>query len=277
MAFELKKEKNILNKDSKMYFSGFDTLMAANDYLFTLAMKKLGCPDMPTSFGLDVCTNIQNTAKELDETIKQSYYNEEYSTKTYFDNQRKKDADDVRFKNKSLISTFKSSLGGTADQLAELVAEYQALKLRQDGHGAIWRFFHRTQNKERVELLEDMKSAITNAVGDNVNLDPKEKTPADIAALLNNKLIDKKGIEAFKPESFAKRSNSMDSIIYDPILKEGSISNQEKNKPNVNISENEKRVAVDFKGKEFIENNGEGLSPVVSNDSAIKNNKNLEK
>ena len=50
----------------KMYFSGYDTLMAANDYLYALAMKKLGCPDIPTSFGLDVASNIQNTAKRLD-------------------------------------------------------------------------------------------------------------------------------------------------------------------------------------------------------------------
>lgn len=276
LAKEIEKREQELIDFDRMHFSGFDTLMAANDYLYALAMQKLGCPDMPTSFGADVCTNIQKHAKKLDEKVKKSYYNKDYSTKTYFDNQRKKDADVVRFKNKSLISDINSKLG-TPDQIAELVAEYQALKLRQDGHGRIWRFFHRTENNERMELLADMKAAITNAVGEDVNLDPKEKTPADIAKLLNDKLIDKKATEALNHDEFAKRCKCADKISYEKLPKENSIAKQENNKQNVNIVENEKRVVVEFKNGEFNEHDVANVEPAVSNDSVSKNNPQLEK
>jgi hypothetical protein len=93
MVGELEKNEREMVKVDRMEFNTFDTLVAASDYLYAMAMKKLGCPDMPTSFGDDVYANIQNHAKKLDEKVKKSYYDEEYSTKTYFDNQRRMDAD----------------------------------------------------------------------------------------------------------------------------------------------------------------------------------------
>lgn len=259
----------------KMYFSGYDTLMAANDYLYALAMKKLGCPDIPTSFGSDVVSNIQNTAKRLDATVKQSYYDHEYSTKTYFDKQRKKDADEVRFKNKSLIQAFNTSLG-SVNQLAELVAEYQALKLRQDGHNGFWRFFHRGENKERMQLLEDMKSAIGKAVGNDVSLDPNEKTPADIANLLNNKMIDKKAKDALKSEKFAERCKCEDKISNEKLPKENQVVEQPNNVIE-NVIENDKRVVVEFKDGEFNELDGAKIEPAVSEESVNKNEQLLDK
>lgn len=233
LASEIKK-KEMIDLD-KSNFNGLDTLTAATDYLYAVAMEKLGCPDIPASFGLDVCKKNQKHAKELDTKIKKSYLDKEYSTQTYFNNQREQDADVVRHRTKDLIR--ECGLQITAEQLANLVAEYQALNLRQKGHGRIWRFFHSGENDKRTQLLEDMEKAITKAVGEKVNLEPTEKTPSDIAILLNNKLIEKKAIGAAKPDEFASRYNITNMVKYEQSELEINISN--KNKDN-NLKENNK-------------------------------------
>ena len=266
IAKEIKKKDNEMNNYDRMHFNAFDTLMAATDYLYTMAMEKFGCPDIPASFGLDVCKNNQQHAKEIDAKLKKAYFDNEYSTKTYFDKQRKKDADDVRSKNKNLISNCKSQLAST-EQLAELVAEYQALNLRQKGHGRIWRFFHSGENERRTELLEDMKAAIIKAVGKEVSLEPTEKSPSDIAILLNDRLIEKNTLSAANNDAFASRYK-----VSDMIEKE-----QAKPMKNVSKENNEKRIPVNIPDAEIIENNSVEVSPVVSNDSVIKNSSILEK
>ena len=266
MVGELEKNEREMVKVDRMEFNAFDTLVAASDYLYAVAMKKLGCPDMPTSFGDDVYANIQNHAKKLDAKVKKSYYDEEYSIKTHFDDQRRMDADEVRFKNKSLIDDINLKVG-TPDQIAGLVAEYQALMLRQKGHTAIWRFFHKKENEERTQLLADMKAAIASAVGEDVSLEPEENTPSNIATLLNNKIIEKKGIEALNPEAFAQRCNCIGMIVYDQKPIESSLLNQEQNNLNVNSVENENRILVNFDNGEFDANENEDIPPVVSDDS----------
>ena len=110
--------------------------------------------------------------------------------------------------------------------MALLVAEYQALNLRQKGHGRIWRFFHGQENDKRTQLLEDMEKAIIKAVGKQVNLEPTETSPSDIAMLLNNKLIEKKSIKASKPDEFANRYNITGMVIYEPSELEINLQNQ---------------------------------------------------
>jgi hypothetical protein len=276
MVGELEKNEREMIKVERMEFNAFDTLVAASDYLYALAMKKLGCPDMPTSFGDDVYANIQNHAKKLDEKVKKSYYDEEYSIKTYFDNQRRMDADTVRFNNKSIIRDINLKVG-TPDQIAVLVAEYQALKLRQKGHGAIWRFFHKNENEERTQLLADMKAAIASAVGEDVSLEPEENTPFDIATLLNNKIVEKKGIEALNPETFARRCNCIGMIVYDQKPIESSLLNQEQNNLNVNSVENENRILINFDNGEFNENEGANILPDVSDEFISKSDPHYKK
>lgn len=243
VASEIKKKENKMTDTDRTYFNAFNTLMAATDYLYAQAMKKLGCPDIPASFGLDVCENNQKYAKELDAKIKKSYFDKEFSTKTRFDNQRKKDADVVRRNNKQLISDCNSKIANT-DQLAELVAEYQALNLRQKGHGRIWRFFHSGENDERTELLNDMKAAIIKAIGVEVSLEPEDKSPSDITMLLNNKLIEKNSIEASKPDAFASRYKISDMVEYEPA--ELGINIPKENKDN-QLKEEKKEINKDVK------------------------------
>lgn len=241
IANEIKKKETKMDHFDKMYFNGFDTLMAATDYLYAMAMERLGCPDIPASFGADVCNNNQKSAKELDTLIKKSYFDNQFPTKTYFDKQRKKDADEVRRKNKDLIKNCNSQIA-TTEQLAELVAEYQALNLRQKGHGRIWRFFHGEENDKRTQLLEDMKAAISKAVGENVNLEPTETTPSNIAILFNKKLIEKKAIEYAKPDIFASRYNIEKMVKYDQseLMNKSNENNIDNAKPQNNIEQDSK-------------------------------------
>ena len=224
LASELKKkEKEMINFD-KMKFNALDTLTTATDYLYAVAMEKLGCPDIPASFGLDVCENSKKHANKLDEQIKKPYLDKEYSTQDFFNSTRKQDADVVRHRTTDLIR--ECSLNITTDQLALLVAEYQALNLRQKGHGRVWRFFHGQENDKRTQLLEDMEKAIIKAVGKQVNLEPIETSPSDIAMLLNNKLIEKKSIKASKPDGFADRYNITGMVKYEPSELEINVQNQ---------------------------------------------------
>ena len=62
--------------------------------------------------------------------------------------------------------------------MAELFADYKALKDRQNNHGAIWRFFHSKENQERNNLLKQMEDVMKKKLPDNVF--EKIETPLDI-------------------------------------------------------------------------------------------------
>ena len=269
IANVIKKKETEMEHFDKMYFNGFDTLMAATDYLYAMAMEKLGCPDIPASFGADVCENNQKHAKELDAKIKKSYFDDQYPTKTYFDKQRKKDAVDVRRKNKDLIRNCNSQIA-TTEQLAELVAEYQALNLRQKGHGRIWRFFHSGENDERTELLNDMKAAIIKAIGVEVSLEPEDKSPSDITILLNNRIIEKNAAGAAKTDAFASRYKISDMV-------KDSLPEKKENVVNENNVDNEKRINLNIDNNEVNVIGNEDISPIISDESAIKSNPQIEK
>ena len=69
IANEIKKNETEMHHFDKMYFNGFDTLMAATDYLYAMAMEKLGCPDIPASFGADVCNNFDDADLDFEDEI----------------------------------------------------------------------------------------------------------------------------------------------------------------------------------------------------------------
>lgn len=71
--------------------------------------------------------------------------------------------------------------------MGKIIAEYQDLKDRQKNHNAFWRFFHRTENKDRNALIEKMGKFIREQLLEgmkNINLD--EAVPA----LVSRKLAD---------------------------------------------------------------------------------------
>ena len=66
--------------------------------------------------------------------------------------------------------------GKKAESAGKMIAEYQALKERQRGHGFFWRMLHRTENQARNDLIEKMGNAIQ-------ELFPSQKGKLDLDAL----------------------------------------------------------------------------------------------
>ena len=77
--------------------------------------------------------------------------------------------------------------GKKAESMGKMIAEYQALKDRQKNHNAFWRFFHRTENKDRNALIEKMGKFIRDQLPEGmkkINLDEA------IPALVSRNLAD---------------------------------------------------------------------------------------
>ena len=100
----------------------------------------------------------------------------------HYNEQRRKSADTVR---KATMENRKRIAEKTASPLrvAQYASEYQALKKRQEGHGAIWRFFHKKENEARTKLLANMKGLLVKTLGNDIDVDTL--TPKEIAAAYN--------------------------------------------------------------------------------------------
>ena len=114
-----------------------------------------------------------------------------------------------------LLANVKSD-DAAPDQVAKLVAEYQALQKRQAGHGGVWRFFHHLENKARTDLLAEMKDALTARLGTDFDIEKdypnaarqamiKPYTEGQFNKITNMHLDDLStyyGVENLVPESF---------------------------------------------------------------------------
>lgn len=191
-----------ISRENQLTYNAFPTMLALSDYLFATASKELGCPDIKSHFGKDVEEKLKLTAKNVNKQIKSEVLNTVVFDE-YYNYQRYKDADIVRASNKELITACSNK---TADplQLTQLTAEYLALYKRQQGHGRIWRFFHKEENIKRTELLKDMKAAIRKMAG---NIEPWEYTPQEVANITDAKSIDRESANQFKEEVITERNN----------------------------------------------------------------------
>ena len=123
-------------------------MLKVADYLFITALYELGCPDIPAFFG----DNGKSLFTTFIDKMKTADYSE-IDTDTQFNLQRKKSANKVRTATSEYFNHTEENPISPAD-LAKFTAEYQALKLRQAGHGRVWKFFHRGENRKRKEINE---------------------------------------------------------------------------------------------------------------------------
>lgn len=172
-----KNTSTYLNEKGKMPIP-VDFVMAAGDYLYMMAMDKLGCPDIPTLFGASVQQNLETSAMN----IHRAFVKYDMSKESAFKAQRGKNADVMRKEGVDELIKVVGKNTGTSRQSADLLANYQALKERQNRHGAIWRFFHREENLQRTALLNDMKSALNARFKNSINLD--NASPSETARKL---------------------------------------------------------------------------------------------
>ena len=155
-----------------------NALMTVTDYLYAMAMQKLGSPDIPALFGPEMQKNVCNFAAKI--IGKQSLKGGESFANRIYKTQRGKDAADISQTQEIRLAIEAAKVKmATPAQVERLVAEYQALAKRQNGHGFFWRMFHSKENEARTELLSKMEGALKTMLGDNANL--KNSTPLLLA------------------------------------------------------------------------------------------------
>lgn len=186
---------------TRFSYDPFSATVAVTDYFHAMAMETLGCPDMPAQFGFAVTGHIESIAPDTELAMKQEEYNK-ITAENYYRSQRKKSAKEVAKKTRELKADI---LKKTASPLkiARYVAEYQALKKRQEGHGAIWRYFHKKENEERTALLESMEKTLASVFDKKSYLD--SFTPAEIAGNYNKNLVYKLVRESYGANAIGKR------------------------------------------------------------------------
>ena len=169
-------------KDEMELSNPVDYLTTAVDGLYIRAMEQLGCPNMPIIlFDADIKKTLEESALE----IHRSFVTFDISRDNTFDQQRGKDATEVSKEFGLIAEGIKN--GKKAESVGKMIAEYQALKRRQKNHNGFWRFFHRTENKDRNALIEKMGKFIQNQLPEgmkNINLDDVEP------AFVSHKLAD---------------------------------------------------------------------------------------
>lgn len=199
----------IENAKPRLEYDIFSAMVSANDHLFSMAMKTLGCPDMPAHFGSEVTDHIEDVAVETKFELN-NLNKDKSANRDHYKMQRGKSAERLRKRNSSLTKPIKDKTASPFSVL-DYVAEYQALKKRQDGHGFFWKLFHLQENSERNKLLEEMKDALSSAVGKDVNLE--KDSPDDIARNYHRQTIKDLSKDAFREDAIGKRNQVSDNMF----------------------------------------------------------------
>ena len=164
-------------KDTTDLSNPVEYLATAVDAFYISAMEQLGCPNMPL-FHFD--PNIKQTLTKSAMDLHRRFVKYDVSRDDTFKQQRGKDAVEVSKEFERHIEAIKK--GKKAESMGKMIAEYQALKDRQKNHNGFWRFFHRTENKDRNALIEKMGNFIRGQLPEGmkkINLD--EVIPAVVS------------------------------------------------------------------------------------------------
>lgn len=177
-----------------------DQLMSVTDYFYAMAMQKLGCPDIPASFGDSFMETIDRSATAINS--KMSLEQDSNYAERIYQQQRYKNAGEVW---SNVNDAMNAARGKTATpaQIQNLIVEYQALNKRQSNHGPIWRFFHGKENEERVALMNDMKEVLQGVLGTNSNLE--RGNALQIVEMVCSEKIGSQIEAAFKDNAMSKR------------------------------------------------------------------------
>ena len=191
-----------------------NALMTVTDYLYAMAMQKLGSPDIPALFGDEMQKNVCTFAAKI--IGEQSLDRGMLFADRVYEAQRGRDADEIKKDEevKNAINAAKVKMA-TPAQVERLVAEYQALAKRQNGHGFFWRMFHSKENKARTALLSKMEGALKTMLGDNANI--KNSTPLLLAESSIRNTVANEARLAFAKNSMEKRGGiSAKDLVSNP-------------------------------------------------------------
>ena len=178
-----------------------NALMTVTDYLYAMAMQKLGSPDIPVLFGAEMQKNVCSFAAKI---IGEQSLNGVFFADNVYEAQRGMDAADIS-ENKAVKNAIDAAKvkAATPAQVEKLVAEYQALAKRQSNHGFFWRMFHSKENAARTELLSQMEGALKTMLGDNANI--KNSSPSLLAEGLIKNTVATEARLAFAKSGMEKR------------------------------------------------------------------------
>jgi hypothetical protein len=195
-------KKGKLSEKDRLTYDPFPAVIALSDHLYAMAMRTLGCPDIPESFGDDIVDVIKAVAVHAETAIRKEDY-QKTSIRLRYNKQRGMDANEVQSnisKNQKLIDSKKA----TPLNIAQYAGEYYALKQRQEGHGAIWKFFHKQENEDRMKLLETMEKTLKSVLDDDDELD--KLTPVMIAESYNSSIVASRAKETFYFNGISRRN-----------------------------------------------------------------------
>ena len=185
MRVNMVNEQKEVKGKALLKYDPFTAMMNVNDYLYAMTMKTLGCPDIPESFGMSMQKLIKDIAHEAEFELKESDY-KWTSIDNCYEKQRWQDATkvrrDTRENEKLILNKQASSL-----RVAKYAGEYYALKKRQEGHGKVWRFFHKKENEQRTKLLSIMEKTLKTILGDDDKLEDLD--PKKIAEIYNKQQL----------------------------------------------------------------------------------------
>ena len=185
MRVNMVNEQKDLKGKALLQYDPFTAMVNVNDYLYAMTMKTLGCPDIPESFGIGMQTLIKDIAHKAEFELKESDY-KKTSIDNYYEKQRRQNATKVRkatLENERLILKKEAS----SLRVAKYAGEYYALKKRQEGHGKVWRYFHKKENEQRTKLLSVMEKTLNTILKDGDKLEDFD--PNRIAEIYNKQQL----------------------------------------------------------------------------------------
>lgn len=177
-------------------FNAIKPMISVTDQMFVMALQTLGCPNIPVCFGDEMKEKFKSVTKSATMEIRRAAI-ASVEPDDYFNRQRKKDAWEIARDNAALFERLydaanpRSTAEAAKIDVAVLVAEYKALKKRQEGHGGWWKFFHRGENKEREQMLAEMKRLITVFTDDDVDLERPIDEIVDLDDLVDDEWLDR--------------------------------------------------------------------------------------
>lgn len=242
-------KKGRLSQKEQLQYEPLGAIMAVNDYMYAMAMKVLGCPDIPESFGSDMQNAIKNIACRAEFEMKKNDF-EDTSVEKHYETQRGKSAKKI---SKANVETKKLIVGKKAlpFSVAQYAGEYYALKKRQEEHGKWWVFFHKKENETRTKLLVDMEKTLKTFLKESDKLDNLD--PIKVAEIYNKNNIESRATEAFE-NGIAKRNGMPSTFIEDKptstVRADKEISETDKGEI---AFEDEMRMPLEFEKDAFAE------------------------
>ena len=215
----------------KAEIDGKDYVMATYDYLFALAMNELNSPDIPKDPMEELLGDFsEKLGREV--PVKAPWISERYNAQRY------QNADYLKkYTLNSLLSPDDKGNYPSA-QMASLYAEYRALRQRQDDHTGFWRFFHRTENAARNNLLKEMEDVMKKTIPEDVF--NKLEDPADVLKYYaGNSIKTSVSFSMARREALPYLDFGYSKYHDNPEMCEEYMKNREKNDPTSQKSDTE--------------------------------------